>query len=75
MKEDAKGISIHTAWFIHAVNNGLDVPETSFAISSHNSGRRVMMFLTALGLVCKHEGKTFIVPTSNIKFMNVNEEA
>lgn len=64
-------IPIHTAVFIHAVNNGQDIPETSFCLSSSSSARRVEMVLVDYGLHCRHAGKEFIVPVSNIKFLIV----
>lgn len=61
------GVPVQKAEFQSAVNNTDGVPENNFSELSQNASRRVQMWWTVAGLLCKHKDKFFITPTANVK--------
>lgn len=60
------GIPVTHAKFHQAVDNSTKEPSSDFNMASNNSGRRVEMWLTDVGLICLHKDEYFIVPEANI---------
>jgi hypothetical protein len=67
------GIPVCEAHFIHAVNNGENTPERNYSIFSNSASKRVEMYYTTKGLVCKHNKKFFVVPLDNVVFAKFTE--
>jgi hypothetical protein len=64
------GIPVTKAVFQSNVNNSDNVPESTFNEDSQNKSRRVQMWWTPQGLLCKQKDQFFLVPPANIIFVN-----
>lgn len=67
------GIPVFEAHFLHAVNNGENVPERNYSMFSNSPSKRVEMWDCGNKLLCKHKGKFFSCPMSNVVFVKYTE--
>jgi hypothetical protein len=69
-----QSIPVSKAQFVKAVDNAQNTPEAGFDINSNVPGRRVEMYLSPIGLICKQGNQTFSTPLSNlVKVIFANE--
>lgn len=62
-----QGVPVYRAEFQSAVNTIDGVPENGFSEKSAVATRRVEMWWTPAGLICRQKGKFFVTPTANVR--------